>query len=133
MDRFASEEGFPPAEVDSLRHRIRQAFTADAKAVIVKEVTPLLVTSFIEEVRPEIVYLHRHPVAVAASHIALGWGPRRELLQRPGIAGPVRSRMWEYWDRAASDLGRLVVYFRRRRDDNRSEAEEVRTLSAGDI
>ncbi|MHC4525258.1 MAG: sulfotransferase [Planctomycetota bacterium] len=43
------------------------------KRVIVKEISPFMLDWFIKEFRPRIIYLIRHPAAVACSFKRLGW------------------------------------------------------------
>lgn len=77
--------------------------------LVVKEVLPLLGAWFAARPeRPVLVDLVRHPVAVAASHLRLGWDPApRERDRLP--AGPATERLHARWD----DLGpveRKVAY-----------------------
>ena len=44
-----------------------------SKRVIVKEISPFMLDWFIKEFRPRIIYLIRHPAAVACSFQRLGW------------------------------------------------------------
>lgn len=52
------------------------------RRVVVKEVNPLALDVMVERFRPRVVYLLRHPVAVARSYEVLGWSGTRKFHSR---------------------------------------------------
>ncbi|MEQ8398119.1 sulfotransferase [Thalassobaculum sp.] len=53
-----------------------------AKRVVVKEVNPLALDTLIAEFQPRVIYLLRHPAAVARSYHALGWAGTDQFRKR---------------------------------------------------
>ena len=110
QDAFGSSIGLTDDERRGLRQNIDQAFTNRTKPVVlVKEVTPLLIDDFLEAVDPQVIYLQRHPLAVAQSHISLGWLPHRRLLLRDGIGEHERETLHTLWE-SGTDIVKLVGY-----------------------
>ncbi len=51
-----------------------QLSTRPAKRIVVKEVNPLMLSWLLKITQPRVVYLVRHPAAVANSYTSMGWG-----------------------------------------------------------
>ncbi len=110
-DPFCASSGLTRSERRNLRSVIDRTFaTNDREILVVKEVTPLLLDDFLEVEGLEVVYLQRHPLAIAASHVALGWLPRETMVDRAGISSSARHILQGLWD-SSSDLVRLVAYY----------------------
>lgn len=111
QDAFDSSASLTTAEKRALRAHIDTAFSNRKEpVVVVKEVTPFLVGDFLEAANPQILHLQRHPLAVARSHIALGWLPHPRLVGRAGIGDRERNLLSELWG-SSSDITKLVAYF----------------------
>ena len=74
VPRFAESVVVFPEQWQSLDRRRRR--------VVVKEVNPLALDVLIGRFRPRVVYLLRHPVAVARSYRSLGWDGERQFGNR---------------------------------------------------
>lgn len=61
-----------PESVVHFRDQWRPA-TRRRRRVVVKEVNPLALDALVDRFRPRVVYLLRHPAAVARSYKSLGW------------------------------------------------------------
>jgi hypothetical protein len=110
-DPFCASAGLTDAQREDLRELIERTFASSGRPVlVVKEPTPLLVSDYIDIADPEIIYLHRHPLAVATSHLARGWTPRESMIGRAGISPTARLALEELWN-SDSDLIRRVGYF----------------------
>lgn len=110
-DAFGASSGLTVEERRDLRMLITSAFADRQRpTVVVKEVTPLLIDDFLRGADPQVVYLTRHPLAVAVSHMALGWRPRDRLLGRAGIGVDEREMLRRLWE-SGTDTTRLVAYF----------------------
>ena len=139
-DAFASSIGLTVDERRALRHTIEQAFANGAKpVVVVKEVTPLLIDDYLGTVDPQVIYLQRHPLAVAQSHMALGWLPTRRLLDRAGIGEHEREILWTLWE-SGTDIVRFVGYLAAVESSVRDTLEQsgaitisYEALSAGEL
>lgn len=53
-----------------------------ARRVVVKEVNPLALDTLVHRFRPRVIYLLRHPAAVARSYRSLGWDGAEQFRQR---------------------------------------------------
>ncbi|MEN8239469.1 MAG: hypothetical protein ABFR53_09735 [Actinomycetota bacterium] len=139
-DAFGASSGLTPEERDDLQTEVTAAFAdRESPTVVVKEVTPLLVDDFLQAADPQVVYLRRHPLAVAESHLALGWLPHRRLLDRAGIGAREREMLQSLWD-SGSDAAKLVAYFAAVESSVRDRLERAgaitvtyEDLRAGDI
>lgn len=68
---FAGNAGFPGQILpDPSQWRLRGR---SSRRVVVKEVNPMAAAWMIERYRPRVVFLLRHPAAIAASYWSLGW------------------------------------------------------------
>jgi hypothetical protein len=110
-DAFGDSSGLTAEQYDDLRAEVAAAF-ADRRrpTVVVKEVTPLLIDDLVRPAEPQVVYLRRHPVSMAQSHMAMGWPPHARRLNRAGIGVRERDTLEARWQ-TGSDLARLVAYF----------------------
>lgn len=110
-DAFGDPSGLTSEEYDDLRADVAAAFAGRQRpTVIVKEVTPLLIDELVRPADPQVVYLTRHPLSVAQSHMAMGWPPHARRLDRAGIGAPERAMLQTRWQ-TGSDLAKLVAYF----------------------
>ena len=139
-DAFCASSGLTLEEQHDLRTEVAEAFASRQRPiVIVKEVTPLLIDDLVGAVNPQVVYLRRHPLAVAQSHMALGWLPHNRLLDRAGIGTDERQMLQTLW-RSASDITRFVAYFAAVESSVRNRLERIgaimvtyENLTAGDL
>jgi hypothetical protein len=110
-DAFGASSGLTHKEQHELSRVVTAAFAARKRPiVIVKEVTPLLIDDLLRTGNPQVVYLRRHPLAIAQSHGTLGWLPSSRLLNRAGIGVHEREMLQMLWE-TGSDTVRLVAYF----------------------
>lgn len=97
-DPFCASAGLTDPQREDLKDLIERTFASSSRPVlVVKEPTPLLVNEYIDIAGLEIIYLHRHPLAVATSHLAHGWTPRRALIRHAGISPTARHALQELW------------------------------------
>jgi hypothetical protein len=78
-------------------------FSRLEKGLVIKEVNPLALPWLLETYRPRIIYLVRHPAAVASSYWKLGWRNAEEKLLELGprlMNGPLKQ--WQDVIRSAS-------------------------------
>jgi hypothetical protein len=109
-DPFCASAGLTDPQREDLRDLIERTFASGNRPVlVVKEPTPLLVNDYVDVVGPEIIYLYRHPLAVATSHLARGWPPRKPIIGRAGISPAARLTLEARWA-SVSDLIRRVAY-----------------------
>lgn len=110
-DPFCASSGLSTERRQNLMRSIDQAFgDVDRDFLVVKEVTPLLLADFLEVPDLEVVYLRRHPAAVAASHVAQGWLPRPAMVNRAGLLPVAQWTLADLWE-SSSDLVRLIAYY----------------------
>lgn len=67
--------------------------TRSRKRVVIKEVNPLALSWFLSEYRPTVIFLVRHPAAVACSYSQLGWTETEQRLAELDprlLEGPLR-------------------------------------------
>jgi hypothetical protein len=71
-------------------------FSRRIKRLVIKEVNPLALTWLIERYRPRVVYLLRHPAAVASSFQRMGWtmGALQQRLQSDTTTVPSTGSFW---------------------------------------
>ena len=110
-DAFGASSGLTPHEKHDLTTDVSAAFADRQRPiVIVKEVTPLLIDDLVFTVGPQVLFLQRHPLAMAQSHLRLGWPPSAQRLNRAGIGVHEREVLQGLWE-SGSDISRLVAYF----------------------
>ena len=68
--------------------------TRRSRRVVIKEVNPFALPWLIKELGPTVVYLLRHPAAVAASFEKLGWGAALEHRLPKHLVPPVGGSGW---------------------------------------
>ena len=100
------------------RRRWRMKRSREAR-VVVKEVNPLAIDWMLERLQPRLIFVVRHPAAVALSFVKLGWWG--------GEAGEERERHdWtKYGARLAEVLNRSVDSIERWRDSQVVQYEEL--------
>ncbi len=81
------------------------------RIVVIKEVNPLALPVYIEEARPYVILLLRHPAAVALSHQKLGWLGNPDTVAGSPSDGDVWLRNgWRQAEVIASALRTLSTY-----------------------
>jgi hypothetical protein len=139
-DAFGASSGLTPEEQNDLRVEVALAFAdRNRPTVIVKEVTPLLIDDLLRPVDAQVVYLRRHPLAIALSHLAQGWPPHSRLPGRAGIGAHERETLQTMWQ-SGSDVAKLVAYIAAVESSIRDRLERIGTimvsyeqLSMGDL
>lgn len=93
-DSFAGLPVFQPRIVKSAEQwALRERTT---KRVVIKEVSPLAINWFVDTFQPRIIYLVRHPAAVANSFFKLGW--TEKLFERKFSLSTLASMDFNYRD-----------------------------------
>jgi len=139
-DAFGASSGLTLEERHDITTQVTAAFADRQRpTVIVKEVTPLLIDDLLRGVDPQVVFLQRRPIAIAQSHIALGWLPSRRLLGRAGIGVHEREVLESLWE-SGSAFTKLVAYFAAVESSVRDRLERIgavtvtyEDLRAGDL
>jgi len=110
-DAFGASSGLTLDEQQELMKAVAAAFADRTRpTVVVKEVTPLLIDDLLAGVNPQVLYLQRHPLAMAQSHLALGWPPNPRRINRAGIGAKELEALHAVWESGA-DISKLVAYF----------------------
>ena len=130
-DAFGASSGLTLEEKHDLTASVTAAFADRQRpTVIVKEVTPLLIDDLLRDVDPQVLYVRRHPLAMAQSHLGLGWPPSAQRLNRAGIGVQERGVLLELWE-SGSDISRLVAYFAAVESSVRARLEDIGAIAVG--